>query len=215
MEIKIMTILLLSLSAFFFAFLCIRAKYVNSPFQLYLFKPLATVVIIVIALTAGWSSETCYWYFILAGLLLSLSGDIFLMLPNDKFIEGLLSFLLAHLLFITAFISSAGIGLTLWLIIILCSLAIILSSVLLPYAGKIKIPVLLYILVILMMAWQAWERWIKLNETGALLAGIGASLFLLSDWTLAYDKFKKAIKNADFIILSTYYLAIWFIALSV
>ncbi|NIW49240.1 MAG: lysoplasmalogenase, partial [Gammaproteobacteria bacterium] len=38
--------------------------------------------------------------YFLIGLALSLAGDIFLMLPDEKFIAGLVSFLLAHLAYI-------------------------------------------------------------------------------------------------------------------
>ncbi|MCK4783416.1 MAG: lysoplasmalogenase, partial [Desulfobacteraceae bacterium] len=84
-----------------------------------------------------------------------------------------------------------------------------------PYAGKMKVPVLLYMFVIIIMAWQAWERWLSLQQTGALLAGIGSSLFLLSDFTLAINRFRKNFVSADLIVLSTYYLSLWFISLSV
>jgi len=210
-----MIILVLTITAAISAFFCIRSRYIESPVQLYIFKPLTTILIFFIALTAGWTFRSAYMYFILAGIILSLAGDIFLMLPSDQFISGLLSFLMAHLLFIAAFVISSGIGITWWLILMLGILSALISFILLPYAGKMKVPVLLYMFVIIIMAWQAWERWLSLQQTGALLAGIGSSLFLLSDFTLAINRFRKNFVSADLIVLSTYYLSLWFISLSV
>ena len=44
----------------------------------------------------------------LAGLLFSLVGDVSLMLPNERFIQGLVSFLVAHLCYIVAFTFESG-----------------------------------------------------------------------------------------------------------
>jgi uncharacterized membrane protein YhhN len=47
-----------------------------------------------------------------------------------------------------------------------------------------------------------------------MAAGIGASFFLLSDFVLAFNRFRKKATHADTIVLGTYYLAIALIALS-
>ena len=210
-----MQMIVLSLLAAVSGFLCIRSKYIGSPFQLYIFKPLTTILIFFIAFLSGLSSESAYGYFIIGGIFFSLWGDIFLMLPRDRFVAGLASFLVAHVLFIAGFSATSGFILTGWLFGLVFLTGAGFSFVILPHTGKMKIAVLAYMIVISIMAWQAWERWLVLGVIDAMFAGFGASLFLLSDFALAYNKFKKAFKSADAIVLGTYYTAIWLIALSV
>ena len=76
--------------------LCIRADYRQSQRQFFIFKPLTTALIILLALLAPLPANADYKWLILAGLLFSLAGDIFLMLPRDRFIAGLISFLIAQ-----------------------------------------------------------------------------------------------------------------------
>src|SRR5256885_17204381 len=98
-----MTLIILSLLPFASAVLTILASYQNRRLTLYLFKPLTIVFIILIALQSKHPTSGFYRYAIIAGLCLSLVGDLFLMLPSDRFIQGLVSFLVAHLCYIAAF----------------------------------------------------------------------------------------------------------------
>ena len=76
--------------------------------QIYVFKPLTTVLIIAATLWCFTPAMGHYRNIILVGLTLSLAGDVFLMLPGNKFIPGLASFLAAHLAYVWAF--SLGVG---------------------------------------------------------------------------------------------------------
>ncbi len=55
----------------------------------YIFKPLTTLLIIGLALLQDQEVSQTYRYLIVAGLVFSLTGDIFLELPTDRFIAGL------------------------------------------------------------------------------------------------------------------------------
>jgi uncharacterized membrane protein YhhN len=92
---------------------------------------------------------------------------------------------------------------------------IFIFSILSPHLGQMKLPVLVYMVVILVMAWQAWERWSQTGQSGALLAFLGAVLFLISDSALAVKRFGGRYKSAPALILSTYFAAQWLIARSV
>ncbi len=76
-------------------------------------------------------------------------------------------------------------------------------------------PVVVYMVVILVMAWQAWERWHQTGQSAALLAFLGAVLFLISDSALAVNRFRGGYKSAQALTLSTYFAAQWLIARSV
>ena len=58
------------------------------------------------------------------------------------------------------------------------------------------------------------EGWIHAGGSGAFLAAVGAASFLFSDATLAWNRFLTKFKSADLIVLSTYYVSLFLIALS-
>lgn len=191
----------------------IRAEYHGPQPHIYIFKPLTMVFILWIAIL-GQAASPFYKYMVIVGLLFSLAGDVFLMLPSDRFVAGLVAFLIAHLFYIVAFISGTG-ALT-WLPLIpLAIYGMVIYRLLAPNLGKLKSPVLIYIVVILIMAWLAWERWVGAAQSGALLACVGAFLFVVSDTILALNRFRGAFKPARFLNLSTYFAAQCLIAGSV
>lgn len=210
-----MLVALLTILAMCSASLHIRAEYRGPRNQVYLFKPLTTILILLIAVQASEPGLAFYKYAITAGLVCSLAGDIFLMLPSDQFIPGLASFLIGHLFYIAAFTSGTGFGFSLWLLGPFVVFGIVMFRVLSPYLGKMRMPVIAYMAVILVMAWQAWERLGQTGQIAALSASIGAVLFVISDSALALDRFRGPFKSARFVTLSTYYAAQWLIALSV
>ena len=75
---------------------------------LWIVKPAATISIIVLAaLRTGGGSPAVYKSFLIAGLVFSLAGDVFLIDPDRFFKAGLAAFLVAQLLYIRAFLSVA------------------------------------------------------------------------------------------------------------
>ncbi|MFQ5628108.1 MAG: lysoplasmalogenase [bacterium] len=199
---------------FISAIFTIRTKYENNARMHYIFKPLTTILIIAVAVIAGWANKDAYFYLIFIGLLFCLAGDIFLMLPGDRFIAGLASFLVAHLLFSVAFVAVNG-KITWILLLFFVILAMAIYKILLPFLGKLNITVFIYVIAIMAMAWRANENglaYLEMLSCGA--AAIGSLFFLLSDTLLAFNKFRKKFKSAEFWVLSTYFAAIYFIAIS-
>jgi len=188
----------------------ILAEYRGPRKRVYTFKPLTMVIILVIALL-GREAAPLYRYLIVAGLLFSLVGDIFLMLPKDRFVAGLVAFLLAHLCYSVAFVPEID-AFKWWPLLPLAIYALVIYRILSSSLGRLKLPVLAYIAIILMMAWLAWERWSQTGQGGALLAFLGALLFVISDTILAIDRFRGAFKSASVLKLITYYWAQWLLA---
>ena len=91
---------------------------------------------------------------------------------------------------------------------------VLMLRVMWPHLGKMRVPVIAYMLAILLMGWVAASRWILTKQEGSLLAFIGAVLFIMSDSVLAVDRFKGRFRSAQLLILSTYFTAQWLIALS-
>jgi len=206
---------ILTLLAMGSAILFIWAEYKGPSSQVYIFKPLTMVFIILIAVLKIKASPARYAFAVIFGLICSMAGDIFLMLPSDRFILGLVSFLIAHLFYIVAFTSDSQIKRAPWALIPFVLYGIFIYVVLSPYLGTMKLPVAAYIAVILVMGWRAWERWSQTSKKTALLAFFGAVLFVISDSILALNKFREPFAAARALNLSTYFAAQWLIALSI
>jgi uncharacterized membrane protein YhhN len=194
----------------------IWAAYYGTQAQRYVFKPLTTVLILGVALSVSDPISSLYRILIALGLIFSLGGDIFLMLPNPgTFVFGLVSFLIAHLLYIAGYTSRGGFRFTWWLFLLYALYVAGMLWLLWPHVGSLRIPVIVYAAVLGIMGWQAAELWWAVRDTSALLAMIGALLFLISDTALALNKFRAPLPNRDLIIMSTYYAAQLLIAWSV
>ena len=159
---------------------------------------------------------------IFAGLLFGLFGDCFLMfvhLDSNFFILGLISFLIGHVLYITAFYLDykwqTGIEKkSSWLAIITFGVfGIGFYLYLRPYLDALNIPVMIYAFVISLMAVMAVNRKGRVNTTSFNLIFYGAILFLISDSILAYNKFVSPIKFSGLAIMSTYMIAQYLITM--
>lgn len=181
----------------------------------YLLKPLTTVLILALAATAPAPVWSGYRALVCAGLLFSLAGDVFLMLPRDRFVAGLASFLVAHLFYIAAFAPRPLRLAAPLVLVVLLAYGVVLLRGLWPRLGGLRAPVAVYAAVLLVMAWQAAARWAVEDGGRALLAGLGAGLFVVSDSVLAWERFRERRPYGQAVVLGTYYAAQWLIALSV
>lgn len=207
-----MTTIILTILAIISALIHMWAEYQGPAIQIYIFKPLTMVFIILIAVLAKKPPSRRYKYAIITGLLFSLVGDIFLMLPMDLFIAGLVSFLIAHLIYIYAFRSGRSLRFKFLVMLPLAIYGVLIFAMLSPGLNGMAVPVAAYIVVILVMAWQAWNQWDQVRERWALLAFIGAVLFVISDSILALNRFGEPFVVARALTLSTYYSAQWLIS---
>lgn len=197
------------------ALLTLRAAYAAPRGWFYFFKPLTTTLILLLALANTPSTSAIYKYAVVAGLGFSLAGDIFLMLSDKRFIWGILSFLLAHLCYMAAFISRSGFREPAWLAVPFLAAALAAAWTIAPRARRLRWPATVYSLALSVMAWRACAVWMVLGGPAALLAGIGACLFMVSDTTLAVNRFVRRFRYAQVLVLSTYYAAQGLIAWSV
>ena len=197
-----------------FAALTIWGKYKGPPALVYVFKPATMVLVIAIALLRSGGHFSFYAAAIVAGMLFSLVGDVFLMLPSDEFMQGLVSFLVAHLFYIAAFVSEGGKPVSAVVIPYLLYAAAMMWS-LLPHAGRMRWAVLAYMVVILVMGWRAAEMWLAVGTRWSAFAAAGGALFILSDSTLAWDRFRRHFRSTQLLLLVLYFSAQWAFAMSV
>jgi uncharacterized membrane protein YhhN len=162
--------------------------------------------------------------YLLTALLFSWIGDVILMFADKGelyFIFGLVSFLIAHLLFILLFINQRTEGdylknIFFWIgVIAVAAYLKSMLSLLFPTLGDLKIPVSVYALTIsamLIMAIKGYFTWEKPMNTVIL---IGAVFFVTSDSILAINKFYNPIQSANFLIMFTYIVAQYLITFGV
>ena len=154
----------------------------------WLFKPLASMCFVTLALQAG-ALESHYGVLLLGGLILCLIGDALLIASGDKaFVAGLSSFLIGHLLYAVAFLQ-----LPLNPLAALISLAPIaaLGTMSLRWLwphlpATMKLPVVAYVGTICGMLLAASMGWGS-SPGGWIL--LGAWGFAISDLSVARNQF--------------------------
>ena len=168
-------------------------------------KPLAMVALAWLALTMGAADDTT-GRLVLVALAFSLAGDAFLLRegPAD-FTGGLVSFLLAHIAYVMAFLT---LGFRQWwalaglLIVVLLSLTAgrrIVRGAAEQGGAAMGAGVTAYLVVISAMVVTA-------SGTGRLLVLLGAVSFLVSDTVLALDRFAGQRPHARMVVIVTYHL---------
>ncbi|MFC4525909.1 lysoplasmalogenase [Dyella halodurans] len=183
-------------------------------------KPLTTVLIAWTAWRMAPPLSERYRRWIVIGMLFSLVGDIFLMLPQDAFVPGLVAFLFAHVCFIRAVLDDARFAARPWALLVCLAYAALNLWLLWPsLPPALYAPVVVYVVVLACMAGQAASRaWWHAGDALAVparWAAAGALLFMLSDTLIAWNRFRLAIPWAALWILATYYAALWCLARSI
>jgi uncharacterized membrane protein YhhN len=202
--------------AFSSAVIAILSHYFSQrPIVFYVTKPLTTALILIPVLGLLPDSDGAYVPLIAGGLVFALLGDILLMLPEERFVLGIASFAVTHVLYLVAFIAVAGLALANPSTIPLVLFAVLMTRFLWPGLRKsLRIPVLAYVVLITIMTAQAIGAALGSETIGLALAAAGAVFFLASDSMLAVDRFRIPFAAARALVLSTYWLGQWLIALS-
>lgn len=180
----------------------------------YFLKPITMIFLFIwLLLSSSVLSGIALWFGI--GLLLSLAGDVFLMLPNEQFIAGLVAFLLAHVAYIIGFNQTLppfnALGLVMAVLVGITAVQLykrVAAGLLAQGKENLQKPVLAYTAVISIMLLSALLTFSRSdwNAAAAITASIGAALFMLSDAILAWNKFVTPIKNGRVMNMAAYHL---------
>ena len=182
--------------------------------------PVLLMVTLVLILAEGHGS---YTHRVASGLAASAVGDILLDLVDtpwlsgmDGFLGGLCAFLAAHVCYISAF-SCNELKPTLLTVGPAVGCVVGIFLVLQPGLGPgLAAPVLAYSIAIGLMLVAALSR----NPEGYAslwswrCGAVGASVFALSDAILGYNRFVAPVTHAKWLIMGTYWLAQYLIAMS-
>jgi uncharacterized membrane protein YhhN len=162
---------------------------------------------------------------LLAGLLFSWAGDLFLLFEYKQplfFIFGLASFLTTHIFYIVYFVRIRSANRSLLakqpvLLALVPAYGITLVWQLYPHLGDLKLPVMIYAAVICTMLLCSLHVFLKVPQKAARNFLVGAAAFVISDSLLAIDKFyaqhtaEQPFANAGVFIMLTYCAAQYFI----
>jgi uncharacterized membrane protein YhhN len=180
----------------------------------FIFKPATLIVLFIWFVQVTGLHGQAIWFGI--GLVLSLAGDIFLMLPVNLFMAGLASFLLAHLAYASGFNPTlppiTGISVMLTLVVGLAAIllyrrvAMAVSSR--PGGPGLRIGILAYSIALTLMTVSAMltlarPEW---SLRASTFAAVGGLLFFASDSMLALDRFVEPIPKAKALVHMTYHL---------
>ena len=180
----------------------------------YVSKPAVTLALLAWLWQTGKMHGPLTWFAV--GAALSVAGDVFLMVPRDLFIAGLAAFFLAQLAYVVGFnptpppVSAFGLVATVILgLIVWRAYARLAKGLADRGAVGLRLPVLAYAIVISLMVLSALHTLIRpeWGPTHAALVAGGAVLFLISDLTLAWDRFVAPVSRADLKVIITYHLA--------
>lgn len=141
-------------------------------------------------------------------LVFSWVGDLALMY-EEYFLLGVGAFFIAQVLYVIIFIKGGSVPYQIsWVKIITVGLyGISFLYILLPHAGDLQIPIVIYGISLMAMVATASMRDINSPDRSYLLVAIGAVFFLISDTMIAVDKFVNTIPMGDILIMSTYLIA--------
>lgn len=175
----------------------------------YIFKPLTTGLIFVVAWLMVDPGPARPW--ILWALALSGVGDVVLMLRQKWFVYGLLAFLFALVSYAVAFTVENPIT-PRQLLYALLPLAVSVAVLrwLWPHLGRLRLPVTLYVAVMATMVWRAISRFDALDVPldNWVYGCLGAAFFMTGDTLLARRRF--AGQHVRYSVeLGVYFLAQW------
>jgi uncharacterized membrane protein YhhN len=209
---KSLSTVLIGIYLFLLIPLNIVGHYLGMEVLVQISKPLLLPLLIgVFVITVKSKDSKIFWPFISA-LFFSWVGDVALMFDTQlpiMFMVGLGGFMVAHVHYVFVFLKSRNtkksINKSTWLIIPLYVVyTVTLLSFLWPQLGALRIPVLVYALVLMLMGISAL---IRKPTIGYSYIVLGTILFIISDSSLAINKFHGAFSFAREITMVTYTLA--------
>ena len=177
------------------------------PILIVIFKPFILLSLLVLySLSISLKNR---WYVL--ALVFSFFGDVFLMFTGELyFIVGLISFLIAHILFIKIVISRIQNTTVLKVIYSIIPFLLVFSTLLFILKGSLDemlVPVVIYGFTISTFGTVSLLDYLNKGSNKTLLMLVGSIIFIVSDSVLAIDKFHFETHTFKVIIMCTYVLA--------
>jgi uncharacterized membrane protein YhhN len=197
----------------------------------FVLKPLPMLLLICATIAFRTDEAAVRFDFTVAALVLSLAGDVFLMVPTDLFVSGLASFLMAHIAYVVAFtvavvgpyavvqtsqavyepdrlLLPGAVAVVAVLAVAVALFVRIRRGIVSSGHAELVVPVAVYVLAISAMVVSALmtlgrPSWSVAGRTYAIG---GALLFFVSDALIGWTRFVKAYRWGPVAIMATYHL---------
>ena len=183
------------------------------PLFIYVCKPLLMPTLgLVLFFNKNKIKKTRFYLLILA-LLFSFFGDVFLIFNTNFFLQGLLSFLITHLIYILIFYKNVELKINfkfIFVLFVFLAYYLFLIQLLSSYLDLLLFPVCVYGASLVIMGFGAFLRIPKHGYRSVLL---GTLLFIFSDSILAVNHFMfdSNLKLAQVFVILLYVMAQYFI----
>ncbi|MEZ4734859.1 MAG: lysoplasmalogenase family protein [Caldilineaceae bacterium] len=178
-------------------------------------QPLTIAIIGLIALIVPVPISLYYKAAVLLGLLLTLLGSAFRLLPGMPLVVNKAYWLLAAAVFMTAFAALHPVKLpTPWLLLLLLYAGGI-AWLLAPRVAELQVSLLVYGFVLLLMTWQSLEVLVVVGQWWALLPFLGALCLVIADSIQGLDRFYRALPATRLLMPAFLLLGQLLLALSI
>ncbi|MDH5609664.1 MAG: lysoplasmalogenase [Cyclobacteriaceae bacterium] len=139
-------------------------------------------------------------------LVFSWAGDIALMQEDGYFLLGVGLFFITQLSYIYLFLTCSyqTPRVNIRIVLLIAFYGVVLFSQLLPHAGLLRVPLVIYGISLLFMSALAYHRQGLTGEGSYYLTSAGATLFLFSDSLLALNRFSFDIPYSQVWVMVTY-----------
>jgi uncharacterized membrane protein YhhN len=169
----------------------------------YVLKPLTMVALVACALALDPSSDAARGALVV-GLVLSLVGDVLLMVPVDLFVAGLAAFLAAHVAYVVALVllGVSGFGLLVGFAVVVLGGVLVGRRIVAGATATdptLTAPVVAYLVAISAMVVGAFG-------VAGVFAVVGALLFYVSDAVLGWTRFVHDLARGRVVVMVTYHL---------
>lgn len=175
----------------------------------YVLKPATMVALGAVVLALDLPGGAIRWWY-LAAIVMSLSGDVFLMLPDSAmdpqlaFVAGLGSFLVAHVFYVVgmAMLGVSGGPLVVGAVVAALVIATVGRRIIVGARAtdrRLFVPVMAYVLVIAVMIATSFG-------TGIVIGIVGALAFGFSDSVIGWTRFLDDFPHSRVAVMITYHL---------
>ncbi|CAJ0992443.1 lysoplasmalogenase [Pantoea sp. Nvir] len=194
------------LAVLFSGWLYVDATYRGPQWQRWLFKPITLLLLV------GWAWQVPMLklidYLIIAGLLVTLIGDVMLLLPlpRQQMFYAISAFFLAYLLYTMRFIADMAITFYWPISLTLFIIGTVTISIIWNRLEMLRWPICTLIGMTLVMTWVAAERYFFLPNSENFTLIVGSSLLLLANiiWFISQYRYHF---GADSAVVSVCYFA--------
>ncbi len=184
----------------------------------YLLKPLTTLLILILSTVAPEPVSRFYQTAVAVRLGFSIGGDALLMFPQTprRIMLGGVCFLFAHLVYLPALATIAGVRVSPVLVIPFAFYAgVWIIGLWSRMDAQLRWPVAVYTVVLVSTGWLAAEQLIQFPDSRVALILVAMLLFIVSDSVLAFERFVKRGIGLEPLVMVLYFTAQLLTALTV